>query len=221
MDGWRGYRILVDGPAGADENMARDEALLAAFRRGETPPTWRIYAWTGPALTYGRMVTPPAPPAGVTAARRVSGGGVVPHGADLTYCVVRERRSGAANYEDIVAAVAAALKSIGIPAAVWRGAARGRRDYCFASLAPYDIHVGGRKIAGCAQRRLKDGILHHGSIANGAAPEVLRDAGLWDAGGTITIEEILGRRVGADELAAALRGVTGPELLRPAAVAAR
>lgn len=188
--------------------MARDEALIAAYRGGITGPTWRVYSWSEPAITYGHFLAPPQA-RGVAAVRRISGGGYVPHGADITYCVVRERRAGHANYEDIVAAVAAALRQAGVPAEIWRGHPRGREGFCFASLAPFDIHVGGKKIAGCAQRRFKDVILHHGSIADGPPPGLLRELGFWDTAANVTVEEILGRPLGAAEFGRLLARVCG------------
>jgi lipoate-protein ligase A len=200
--------LLVDGPAEARENMARDERLLAAYRTGEGPPTWRVYTWRGPAVTYGRGQKAPPWGQAVTTVPRLSGGGYVPHGADLTYCVVRERRYGSENYEDIVEAVAAALRRLGVPAAVWRGARRGAADRCFASLAPFDIHVNGKKVAGCAQRRFKDATLHHGSIAASAPAETLVARGLWDGGRAVTLAGLLGRPVATAEFAEALGAVT-------------
>jgi lipoate-protein ligase A len=206
---WRGYRLLVDGPGGAEENMARDEALLAAYRAGEAPPTWRFYTWREAAATYGRAQDAPRWRDVVPTVGRLSGGGLVPHGADFTYCVVRERRQGFDNYEDIVAAVAAALRDLGVPAAVWRGDAEGAVERCFASLAPFDIHVRGKKLAGCAQRRFADAILHHGSIAAGAPSPVLSRLGLWDDARTTTLAEVLGRPVGLEEFAEAFARATG------------
>lgn len=207
MADWRRYELLVEGPGGAAQNMARDEALLAAYRAGEAPPSWRLYTWREAAVTYGRGHRAPRWD-DVTVVPRLSGGGLVPHGADFTYCVVRERRRGFDNYEDIVAAVAAALGELGVAAAVWRDAPAGQAERCFASLAPYDIHVCGRKVAGCAQRRYKDAVLHHGSIAAAAPPEKLRRLGLWDEARTATLAELLGRPVVLAEFAEVLAAVT-------------
>ncbi len=208
MFDFAGYALRVDGPAAARENMARDEALLAAFRRGGSPPSWRLYTWARPAVTYGCSQAEPACD-GVAVVGRLSGGGLVPHGADFTYAVVRERRRGGDNYEGIVGAVAAALRAMGVVAAVWRGEETGRAGYCFASLARYDIHVGGRKLAGCAQRRYKDAVLHHGSIAAAEPVACLVALGLWDGERTTTLARELGRPVTLEEFAAALADVTG------------
>ncbi len=208
MADWPGYELLVEGPADAETNMARDAELLAAYRGGASP-AWRLYTWREAAVTFGRGQKVPTPFAGVSVVPRLSGGGLVPHGADFTYCVVRERRHGLDNYEDIVAAVAAALREMGVAASVWRGNHVGPKDLCFASLAPYDIHVGGRKVAGCAQRRFRDAVLHHGSIAAAVPADELRSMGIWDGGRTASLTELLGRRVALAEFADALAAVTG------------
>jgi len=204
---WAGYRLQVDGAAGV-ENMAVDEGLVSAYRAKTAGPTWRVYSWTGPAITFGHFLTAPDAP-GVPSARRITGGGYVPHGADITYAVVRERRAGHANYEDIVDAVAAALRRAGVPAEIWRSRVRGRNGFCFASLAPFDIHVGGKKIAGCAQRRFKDVILHHGSIADGPPPAVLRELGFWDPAANVTVEDLTGARLGVAGFSRLLAEVCG------------
>jgi len=43
------------------------------------------------------------------------------------------------------------------------------RMVCFTTPTRYDVMVGGRKVAGAAQRRTRDGILHQGSIHFGKA----------------------------------------------------
>jgi lipoate-protein ligase A len=209
---WSDYELLVEGARAAGENMARDEELVAKYRAGAIPPTWRLYTWREPAVTYGRGQKRPAWGDAVTVVPRASGGGYVPHGADFTYCVVRERRYGSDNYEDIVAAVTGALRALGVGAAVWRGARAGAADACFAALAPFDVHVRGFKVAGCAQRRFKDAILHHGSVAAAAPAEVLTSLGLWDAARAKTLAELLGRPVVLNEFAEALATVTGMKL---------
>ncbi len=208
MADWRGYELLVEGAADAETNMARDAELLAAYRDGALPK-WRLYTWREAAVTFGRGQKAPAPDPGVSAVPRLSGGGLVPHGADFTYCVVRERRRGLDNYEDIVAAVAAALQEMGVAASVWRGDHAGPADLCFASLAPFDIHAGGLKIAGCAQRRFRDAVLHHGSIAAAAPRPALWPLGVWDPARSTTLTELLGRPVALAEFAEALAAVTG------------
>ncbi|UCE27601.1 MAG: lipoate--protein ligase family protein [Candidatus Coatesbacteria bacterium] len=195
-------RLIVEEGYSPAENMARDEALFQAFReRGE--PVWRIYAWDRPAATFGRLQPYPGKMR-FAVVRRLTGGGIVPHGADLTYCVVRERRRGRENYRSIIEPLAEALRTLGIGCEVWEEEEKGAAGRCFASLAPFDIHVGGRKLAGCAQYRTRNAVMHHGSVANSVPPAELAPLDVWDAGSSITIEEALNRRLTPDDFAGAV-----------------
>jgi lipoate-protein ligase A len=196
-------RLIVEEGYAAAENMARDEALFRAFR-DTNEPVWRIYTWDRPAVTFGRLQSYTDVNVSFPVVRRLTGGGLVPHGADLTYCVVQERRRGHDNYREIIEVLADALNSMGTGCAVWEEPERGAAGKCFASLAPFDIHVGGRKLAGCAQYRTKRTVMHHGSVANGVPAVELVDSGLWDPGSTVTIEEILGKPLAGTELAEAI-----------------
>jgi lipoate-protein ligase A len=201
-------RLIVEEGYSPAENMARDEALFRAFANTREP-VWRIYTWDRPAVTFGRLQKYPEGNVAFPVIRRLTGGGLVPHGTDLTYCVVQERRRGHENYRHIVEMLAEALRRIGVECAVWEEPERGNAGRCFASLAPYDIHVNGRKLAGCAQYRVKGAVMHHGSIANGVPPDELRALDVWDGAAAVAVEELLGRRLKRAELAAAIeRAVT-------------
>lgn len=225
---WEGYRFLVERVGDPEVNIRRDEELFTAYSAGVGRPTWRVYTWRRPAVTYGYLQNRTVKgilaagndivvagkkvgswPTDIPVIRRPTGGGLVPHGADITYAVVRERRVGTANYEDIVEAVAEALRRLGIPAEIWRDAEFGRRGLCFNSLSPYDIHVKGKKIAGCAQRRTATAILHHGSIADSEPAKFFRDVGFWNAERSTTIKEVLGAPVGVVTFSRVLADVLG------------
>ncbi len=163
-----------DGVREPAMNMAVDEALLLqAAGRGR--PLLRFYAWDRPAVTIGYVQTFAAVPAeGHTVIRRTTGGGVVFHDHDLTHSVVIPPghwltavppiksyafvndavRQGLADCQ-----VAAELTHQEIPKSVDR-----LRMVCFTTPTRYDVMLGSRKIAGAAQRRTREGILHQGSI---------------------------------------------------------
>jgi lipoate-protein ligase A len=199
-------RLIVEEGYSPAENMARDEALFRGFL-GDGEPVWRVYTWERPAVTFGRLQPYPGEGATVPVVRRLTGGGIVPHGADLTYCVVQERRRGHENYGSIIEVLAEVLRASGIDCEVWEDEERGAAGRCFASLAPFDIHVGGRKLAGCAQYRTRDAVMHHGSIANSTPPAELAALNVWDRGSAITVEEVLGRRLNPTELADAIESI--------------
>ncbi|HZJ17913.1 MAG TPA: hypothetical protein VFD27_22870 [Chthoniobacteraceae bacterium] len=152
-------------PHAAALNMAIDEALLRAARE----PILRIYRWEQPAVSFGYFgkwaeVQRTWPER--EAVRRWTGGGIVPHGDDLTYSLIVPREHPFAllgpleSYRAIHEALAAALGS----ASLATRADPKVSDACFENAVRHDIVVAGRKIAGAAQRRSKPGLLHQGSI---------------------------------------------------------
>ena len=86
-----------------------------------------------------------------------------------------------------------ALCRIGVPATRTSPDARapGRDVFdCFAGPAPDEICVGGRKLAGSAQRRIDGALLQHGSIRLRPDPaSAVQGTGLAGAGAT-SLEEI-------------------------------
>ncbi|MCP4228523.1 MAG: lipoate--protein ligase family protein [bacterium] len=193
-------RLILDSPGDPYVNMARDLALFEGYLAGESPATWRCYTWNETAATFGRNQESPPGLEEIPVIKRVTGGGIVPHGADLTYSVVRERRSGNENYRDIIELLNVALRELGVDCSVWEGGDEGLSGVCFASLAPFDIHRDGVKIAGCAQRRKQDGILHHGSIAADAPAPVFVETGYYGPIATISLSEEIGRFVDWPEI---------------------
>jgi lipoate-protein ligase A len=187
--------------------MGVDEALLAsAVRTGR--PSLRFYRWQGPwlSLGYGQIFDrerfEACGRAGVGVVRRVTGGGAVLHGSDLTYALAaREGQLPAgltASYELVAGILVRALEALGVEAVASpfprrrepfsRSPQKAQFD-CFAEPAGREICVGGRKLAGSAQRRAKDGILQHGSIRLAPdPPEARRASSLGGAGATSLLE---------------------------------
>ncbi len=198
--------------------MGVDEALLASVVRTGRP-SLRFYRWQGPwlSLGYGQVLDrariEACGQAGVGVVRRVTGGRAVLHGSDLCYALAaREDQLPAglaASYELVAGILIAALEALGVEAiaspfprrreafqrrsqvdpnrAVGRPQ-RGNFD-CFARPAGREICVGGRKLAGSAQRRAKGGILQHGSIRLAPDPlEARRASSLSGAGATSLAE---------------------------------
>jgi lipoyl(octanoyl) transferase len=161
-------KVLDPEPHSAALNMAIDEALLSTA----TQPLLRIYRWRHPAVSFGYFGTF----ASVAqdwpdreCVRRWTGGGVVPHGDDLTYSLVAPRDHPFASvgplesYYAIHAAISDWLRTRGVQVSLAPGAPK-QSDACFANPAPHDVLLGFRKIAGAAQRRTRLGLLHQGSI---------------------------------------------------------
>jgi lipoate-protein ligase A len=161
--------VLDPEPHSAALNMALDEALLQRARL----PTLRIYDWRAPAVSFGyfgKYVEAQKVAAGREMVRRWTGGGIVEHGADVTYTLLVPRgaaflRHGAPeSYRLIHERIGDWLGVRGIGATVAQGAAQGAASTCFASHVRYDVLAKGIKLAGAAQRRTRWGLLHQGSI---------------------------------------------------------
>lgn len=162
-------------PRSAALNMALDEALLET----STSPTLRCYRWKGPALSFGYFGSY-ADVADQCAAREIvrrwTGGGVVPHGDDLTYSVIISAnhpffaRSSLAIYSGVHDAIREALTENGINATLANAVSPKVSENCFANPVRADVMSDGRKIAGAAHRRSRAGLLHQGSIQNGQLP---------------------------------------------------
>ena len=161
--------VLDPEPHAAALNMAIDEVLL----RTTATPLLRVYRWARPAVSFGYFgkhaeVARAWPDRELV--RRWTGGGVVPHGADVTYSLLVPRGCPffnvrpAESYRAIHEVIAALLAEGGAPIALAPAAAAKVSDACFENAARHDVLAGARKIAGAAQRRTRDGLLHQGSV---------------------------------------------------------
>ena len=172
--------VLNDHPLTASENMAKDLFLLSQLYNTSSP-LLRFYAWKHPSATYGHFIDPwkllnqeKVLAASLDLAKRPTGGGVIFHAFDLTYSFFLPSTSPAFskktkhNLEWIHGIVASAIeKTIGekcslVPSHCGEGT---RPTFCMAEPVCFDILVDGKKVAGGAQRRTKQGFLHQGSIS--------------------------------------------------------
>jgi len=154
--------------------MALDEALLLAR---DAPPTLRLYTWSPAALSLGyfqRFADVPAAARAGALVRRATGGGAIWHERELTFSVAADAAHPlyagpiADSYERVHAAVADALRPLGVDATL-RGERSLRSDradtgMCFHVSTPLDLVWDERKGVGSAQRRTGGRVLHHGSI---------------------------------------------------------
>jgi lipoate-protein ligase A len=165
--------VLDPEPHSAALNMAIDEILL----REATGPILRVYRWVRPAVSFGyfgKFADVEQAWPGREWVRRWTGGGIVPHGNDVTYTVIAPRGcpflrlSALETYERIHEAIAFALGSVAGGVSLASATGPKVSEACFENAARHDVLAGGKKIAGAAQRRTKHGLLHQGSVqANG------------------------------------------------------
>jgi lipoyl(octanoyl) transferase len=143
--------------------MARDEVALDKSARGTS--WFRFYRWFNPALTAGVFchltIVPPIP-----WARRITGGGLVLHGNDLTFTVITDDQPNKSAYRNVGVALVNALHEVGIDAELKKDTKPLTGTYaCFSEPVEGDVVVEGRKLAGYAMRRRRGRILLQGSLA--------------------------------------------------------
>lgn len=163
------WRVLLNGEASPAHNMAVDEALLRLMPERETP-VLRIYGWDRPCQSIGYFQPTTEAIPDLELVRRYTGGGLVDHRKDVTYTVVLPRShplaqvSMAESYEALHEGVAEALVQIGLDAVLAKQADEVESSACFQKAVCYDVKVGDQKVAGAAQRRTREGMLHQGSV---------------------------------------------------------
>lgn len=177
------WRVIDSGINNAAINMAMDEAILIAHGAGEVPPTLRFYGWRPAAISLGyfqkaakELNLDECKVRGIDVVRRLTGGRVVLHDAELTYSIiVREDylpvpKTITASYHYFSEGLLAGLQQMGLEARMNMPSAcrQSKKQYmssaCFDTMVHYEISVKGRKMVGSAQVR-KDGIiLQHGSV---------------------------------------------------------
>jgi lipoate-protein ligase A len=160
------------GPRAAAWNMACDEALHRDAARRQVP-VLRFYGWTEPAATFGysQRYTDLARWTHLRPLiRRPTGGGLVPHDVDWTYSLAFPPThpwyalSARASYQRIHEWIVASLLALGADARLSPCCQKDIPGQCFVGAEQFDVLWQGRKIAGAAQRRNRDGLLIQGSV---------------------------------------------------------
>jgi len=217
------WRIIDTGALDPAANMAFDEAILQGYQRHSSPPTLRIYGWKEPGLSLGYSQDPSEEldvglcrRRSMPFVRRITGGGIILHGNELTYSLVCSKADLnipariLSSYKIVSSFLIAFYNALGIKAKFACDTARDEAlslpsTLCFAAKEKYDIVSDGRKIGGSAQKRTRGVIFQHGSVPfnfdKGRASSFLRvkspGSGEYDAA---CLEEILGRDVSAADV---------------------
>lgn len=170
------WRIIDTRMGSAKWNMAVDEALLSQYKEGELP-ILRLYGWRR-ALSVGRFGDPKkdldlqsVDQKNIALVRRLSGGGILVHGNDLSYSLIFplsfiKERSVKENYRLLCQFLICFYEKIGLKAkfVCELGIESKSSRVCLAGREPYDLVVEGKKMGGNAQRYTKNVLLQHGSI---------------------------------------------------------
>ena len=185
--------LLPERSASAPGQMALDYLLfewMGKVEKGRGPVRLRRFLWPELAVTFGVSQkwaqveeTLALWPGGAPAdrCRRITGGGIVPHGEDLTWALLLPARHPLVEqpapviYRSLHEILRKALGAQKEEVLVWEeesptGETKGRgrkvRPQCFTGPEPGDLvwKADGRKLAGAAMKRGRHGILWEGSL---------------------------------------------------------
>jgi lipoate-protein ligase A len=194
--------IRVRPFAGADgaTNMAADEALLESAAAGAA--ALRFYTWTEPTVSLGYFQPATArTTAGLDRlawVRRATGGAAIVHHHELTYALALPAGKPWHGSEPWVCRFHHVLRAVladhGLGSrAVLCGEEKRLGDVlCFLHQTPGDLLIGGSKVAGSAQRKMRGALLQHGSILLKRSEFAPQLPGINDAGGSFTPEGLAG-----------------------------
>ena len=188
MNSWL---LINSGSCAPAFNMALDEALLEAMPRLQKP-VLRFYGWTEPAASFGyfqkfaevERATLLRP-----LVRRPTGGGIVPHDADWTYSLAFPaghewyELKAVESYQRVHEWIQQAFAKLNVVTELAPCCKRSLPGQCFAGHEKSDLLWHGKKIAGAAQRRTREGLLIQGSVQ--APPLSLSRADWQEAMGAV------------------------------------
>ncbi len=221
-------RLLETGFSHAAQNMAIDEAVLNAVAAGDSPATLRLYGWKPAALSIGYFQSlseevdlEACKKMGVEYVRRMTGGGAVFHDEEITYSIhIPERACSELgvplgileSYAAICEGVLKGVAEIGKPG---EPAVAGKFVPLNDLVAEFD--GAWRKFSGNAQTRKQGVIVQHGTILLKVdvekmfsllkvPSEKLKGKLIADIKERVTsLSQVVGREVGFDEAAVALK----------------
>ncbi len=189
------WRYIYSGRGSAGWNMAVDEALLYGFKEGDMP-ILRLYEWE-PSLSFGRFSKPydsididRTEQEDISCVRRMTGGGILVHGGDLSYAMILPRTfvkelGVKESYRYLCRFLICLYEKLGLTAGFARDLQLReiRSSICLSGNEAYDIVIEGHKMGGNAQRYISEAIFQHGSIPvtldeNLFKPLFLEDSGL-------------------------------------------
>lgn len=179
-------RLLIMGKNCATMNMAIDEAILIA-QKDKPNPSLRFYDWESPAFSFGyfqdiskEVDVEVCQTEGIELVKRMTGGGTVVHGWDLTYSLIFPRHSGemsvSETYQSICNCLVKAFVKLDIPAYCFGAKSKvvqPTQNICLTNPAEHDVMRNDKKIAGVSVRRNRNGIMFQGYISLDMSPETI------------------------------------------------
>ncbi len=179
-------RRLNMGANPAAMNMAIDEAILLA-QKEQPNPTLRFYDWSSPAFSFGYFQDIDAEvdieacrSDGIELVKRMTGGGTVVHGWELTYTLILPRGAGEMRisdaYDGIGQSLVKAFQKLSIPAQCYTAcsdATQTAQNICLTNPAEHDVMADDKKLAGVSVRRNRNGIMFQGYISLDMPPPAI------------------------------------------------
>jgi len=168
------FRLIISKENSAKINMAIDEALALCFEASDIP-ILRIYRWEKSfTIGVGQKMSEYnyLKEYNGNYAKRITGGGVLFHGDDLSYSLIVPPKyldglNVKESYEKICSFLLEFYKNLGLNAKYVKDDEEltlSKSQFCQVGFEAYDIVVNKIKIGGNAQRRTKKFIFQHGSI---------------------------------------------------------
>ncbi|MBU1027336.1 MAG: lipoate--protein ligase family protein [Candidatus Margulisbacteria bacterium] len=226
------WRLIKTPKLSGLTNMQTDLKMFHDFEAGLISSTLRIYSWKPKCISYGyaqkvdRLIAlrqssgqggSEAQKRDWDIVKRPTGGGIVFHNeAEVTYSLITELdnpklpKGLVPSYKKLSEAIVHALNLFNINSELKPTQEPAnpptRNSLCFSYPAEYEVVVDGRKIVGSAQKRGKRTLLQQGSIFVRNTSEddfsLLKQPN--QAYNAVSVEEVLGRTVGFEELYEAL-----------------
>lgn len=177
-------RLLIMGKNCASTNMAIDEALM--IQQFENPnPTLRFYDWSSPAFSFGyfqnissEVHVDTCISNGIEVVKRMTGGGTVVHGWDLTYSLILPRQNKELPISDVYRTIGSnlvtAFHTLNIPAECNTTRINNTslsQNICLTNSVENDVIYGEKKIAGVSVRRNRNGFMFQGYISLNKPPD--------------------------------------------------
>lgn len=211
MQNKRDFRLICSFEQNAKTNMAIDKALAKCFKP-DNQPILRLYTWES-SFTVGAGQKVEAyvdrfTQYGGNCAKRITGGGVLFHGHDLSYSVVlpssfSKDLSVKQTYEKICSFLITFYRNLGLDANYAKDIPTielSKSNFCQVGFEAYDIIVNGLKIGGNAQKWSKHSIFQHGSVpVQAVAKDETLGNSLIDVGITLTYAEAVDKLIDAFE----------------------
>lgn len=168
------FRLIVSNQNSAKLNMATDEALAVSFEPTDTP-ILRLYTWEKSfTIGVGQKISQYEylEEYNKNYAKRITGGGVLFHGHDLSYSIIvsptyLDGLNVKESYEKICSFLLEFYKRLDLDVKYVKDDENlqlSKSQFCQVGFEAYDIIANGIKIGGNAQRRTKKFIFQHGSI---------------------------------------------------------